>query len=123
MTEPQQRTPRETAPEKSSEGNSRARRSRKKSGDEYNGEGRYKPLAVPAVAGTPARRETSRLSADLPVADAAVLDELARETGTNKVTALVRALRIMRELVTAEREGGVLTIQHADGSRERLRFL
>jgi len=67
-----------------------------------------------------ARRKTTRLTADLPARDAATLAEVADETGFNKVTTLVRAIRVLAELVRAERAGGELTIKYADGRRERL---
>lgn len=69
------------------------------------------------------RRNTTRLSADLPIADAETLTDLQQATGTNKVTTLVRAIRVFSELLRAEREGGELTIRYNDGRRERLRFL
>lgn len=67
-----------------------------------------------------ARRKTTRLTADLPARDAATLAEVADETGFNKVTTLVRAIRVLAELVRAESAGGELTIKYADGRRERL---
>src|SRR4051794_12398682 len=66
----------------------------------------------------PARR--TRLTADLPDQDADTLAEVARETGFNKVTTLIRAIRVLAELVRAENDGGELTIKYADGRRERL---
>jgi hypothetical protein len=76
-----------------------------------------------AAEGAPAeseRRPTRRLTADLPVQDADTLAEVARETGFNKVTTLIRAIRVLAELVRAERQGGELTIKYPGGRRERL---
>lgn len=67
-----------------------------------------------------ASRATSRLTADIPVEDAAELVETARVTGLNKVTIVVRALRVFAALVRAEAAGGTVTITYADGRRERL---
>lgn len=71
-------------------------------------------------AATTGRQPTLRLSADLPQRDAETLEEVARATGFNKVTTLVRAIRVLAELVRAENAGGELTIKYADGRRERL---
>ena len=81
------------------------------------------PFASPPAeqsASNGARRRTTRLTADLPARDAATLAEVADETGFNKVTTLVRAIRVLAELVRAENAGGELTIKYADGRRERL---
>ena len=84
-------------------------------------------MAIPAPKDAPrppqqsaAAKETTRLSADLPLRDAATLASLAKETGFNKVTTLVRAIRVLAELVRAEDEGGQLVIKYPDGRRERL---
>ena len=56
--------------------------------------------AVIAVGGAtePAvKRDTRRLTADLPTADSDLLAETARLTGFNKVTTLVRAIRVLAD--------------------------
>lgn len=81
-----------------------------------------KPLLRPAAESESEsrKRQTTRLTADLPDHDADTLAEVAQETGFNKVTTLVRAIRVLAELVKAERDGGQLIIKYPDGRRERL---
>lgn len=62
----------------------------------------------------------TRLSADIRAEDAALLGWLSHATGYNKVTTLVRAIRVLAELVRAEQDGGELTIKYPGGRRERL---
>lgn len=68
-------------------------------------------------------RPTRRLSADVPERDFDALEDLAAATGFNKLTTLVRAIRVLAELVKAQDAGGDVTINYPDGTRERLRFL
>lgn len=65
-------------------------------------------------------RDVVRVTADVPTRDANLLAELARRTGYNKVTTLLRAIRILDVLEKAQAEGADLIIINRDGSRERL---
>lgn len=78
-------------------------------------------MATKTVPGT-ARgvRDTVRLTADLPRKDAELLTGLAKRTGFNKVTTLVRALRVMDVLERAKDQGSDILIVNPDGSKERL---
>ncbi len=62
----------------------------------------------------------TRITADVPTKDADLLSSLAERTGYNKVTTLIRALRVLDVLERARNEGSDLQIVHKDGSRERL---
>jgi hypothetical protein len=79
-----------------------------------------KTAASPRGVAASNRQPTVRLSADLPQKDADTLEDVARATGFNKVTTLVRAIRVLAELVRAEEADGELTIKYPDGRRERL---
>ena len=70
-----------------------------------------------------AERGLVRLSVDLPVDDANRLEEVSRRSGYNKVTTLMRAIRLLADLDAHERAGGEVTLTNADGSKERLRLL
>lgn len=63
---------------------------------------------------------TRRLTADLPEDDAETLARVAESTGFNKVTTLVRAIRVLALLDDAEQQGAHFTIRYPDGQRERL---
>lgn len=65
-------------------------------------------------------RGVVRLTADVPVADANLLARVAELTGYNKVTTIVRAIRVLASLEEAERKGGEVTITYPDKTRERL---
>lgn len=67
-----------------------------------------------------AKRETRRLTADLPTADSDLLAETAELTGFNKVTTLVRAIRVLADLERVVRDGGEVILKDADGTRSRL---
>jgi hypothetical protein len=68
----------------------------------------------------PRKAGTARSTADLPTRDADTLAEVARGSGFNKVTTLVRAVLVLAELTRAASEGGELTTEYPDGRRERL---
>lgn len=61
-----------------------------------------------------------RLTADLPADVAETLDETARLLGYNKLTTLIRALRVFGALVQVEKAGGSVVITEADGTRSKL---
>ena len=63
---------------------------------------------------------TTRLTADVPESDAHLLAETAQTTGFNRVTTLIRAIRVLAELIKAEDAGGKIQITYPDGTRERL---
>ena len=70
-----------------------------------------------------AERGLVRLSVDLPVEDANRLEEVSRRSGYNKVTTLMRAIRLLADLDAHERGGGEVILTGTDGTRERLRLL
>lgn len=69
---------------------------------------------------TLAERGLVRLSVDIPADDADRLAETAASTGYNKVTTLMRAIRLLFDLERAVQNGGHVTLTHRDGTRERL---
>jgi len=73
-----------------------------------------------AAGSTLASRDRVRLTFDVPTEDANALAELARRTGYNKVTTVLRALRVLADLDQVIRDGGSVVLEHADGTRERL---
>lgn len=84
--------------------------------------GAHRLQAVDGRAGSPRPSSTDRvrLSVDLPAGDAATLVDVARETGFNKTSTLVRAIRLLADLQRTVRDGGEVILTHADGTRERL---
>jgi len=79
------------------------------------------PTDTARTAGsTLASRDRVRLTFDVPTEDANALAVLARRTGYNKVTTLLRALRVLADLDQVIRDGGSVVLEHADGTRERL---
>ena len=72
----------------------------------------------PAASTRP--KDTRRLTADLPTADSDLLNETATLTGYNKLTTLIRAIRVLADLEKVVRAGGEVIIKEADGSRSRL---
>ena len=80
----------------------------------------YGKTATPPYRVVDPGKSTVRLTANLPADAGQELDEAARATGFNKLTTLVRAIRVFSELLDAERRGGQVIIQEADGSRARL---
>jgi hypothetical protein len=84
---------------------------------------RAEQIAVHLDANAPANtsgRAVTRLTADLPNQDASLLADLAVRTGFNKVTTLVRALRVLDILEKARAAGATVVIENEDGTRERL---
>lgn len=69
---------------------------------------------------TPTDPQTVRLTANLPVADSRLLDETAKLTGYNKLTTLVRAIRVLAEVEKVVSAGGEVILKEASGSRSRL---
>lgn len=65
-------------------------------------------------------RAVTRLTADLPNRDADLLTNLSQRTGYNKLTTLIRALRILDVIEDARERGETVIIERSDGSRERL---
>jgi hypothetical protein len=91
----------------------------------------HRDVAAPSGSVFPAREDLGdweteveppkkRLTADLPAQDADTLARIAQFTGFNKVTTLIRAIRVLAELVRAESKGGEVMIKYPDGTRERL---
>ena len=74
------------------------------------------------VAGpaTPASPGTKRLTANLPLDAAEALDKTAASTGFNKLTTIVRAIRVFADLIEASSRGAEVVIKEADGSATRL---
>lgn len=65
-----------------------------------------------------------RLTFDVPADDARALEQTAAESGFNKVTTFIRAIRLLAELDRHQRAGGEVLLRSADGSTtERLRIL
>lgn len=69
------------------------------------------------------RRAVTRLTADLPTADSELLGKVAADLGTTKVTALVRAIRVLARLVAGQGEGERVILERPDGSRTELQLL
>jgi hypothetical protein len=65
-------------------------------------------------------RGLTRLTFDVPVPEGDKLDMLAGRLGYNKVTTVLRSLRILTALTEAEAKGATVTINYPDGSKERL---
>ena len=68
----------------------------------------------------PAKAGTVRLTANLPQDAADALDKTAAATGFNKLTTVVRAIRVFAELIEVTGRGGEVILQEPDGSRSRL---
>lgn len=71
-------------------------------------------------ATTPASPGTKRLTANLPLDAAEALDKTAASTGFNKLTTVVRAIRVFADLIEASSRGAEVVIKEADGSATRL---
>ena len=69
-----------------------------------------------------AKEGVVRVTADIPVADAEILGELATKIHSNKTTALVRALRTSSYLEQAATNGARIEIVDKDGTRRELVF-
>ncbi len=69
---------------------------------------------------TPAPAGTKRLTANLPLDAAEALDKTAASTGFNKLTTIVRAIRVFADLIEASSRGAEVVIKEADGSATRL---
>jgi hypothetical protein len=63
---------------------------------------------------------TKRLTANLPEDAADALEKTAASTGFNKVTTLVRAIRVFSDLIEASTRGAEVVIKEPDGSASRL---
>lgn len=61
-----------------------------------------------------------RLIVNLPVKDAKLLKALARKQKTNKVTALVKAFRVLETLNVISSQGSRIEITHKNGSVDEL---
>lgn len=61
-----------------------------------------------------------RLTLDVPADDANKLVETADRTGYNKTTTVMRAIRLLFDLERVVRDGGQVTLTHADGTKERI---
>jgi len=73
------------------------------------------------VATEDADEETRvRLFIDLPCQDATLLKDLSRQTRYNKTTTVIRALRVLRDLLQVLEGGGQVILARGDGSRQRL---
>jgi hypothetical protein len=77
------------------------------------------PPVVEAHVGTE-KRETKRLTANLPLDAAQDLETTANLTGFNKLTTLVRAIRVFADLIRVTQDGGEVIIKEAHGTRSRL---
>jgi hypothetical protein len=66
------------------------------------------------------RPHTVRLTANLPPDAAEALDKTAASTGFNKLTTVVRAIRVFADLIAADGRGAQVIIKEADGSATRL---
>lgn len=80
---------------------------------------------TPRHAGrTLADRGVIRLTFDVPVEDAQMLEETASRSRFNKVTTFIRAIRLLAELDAHQRTGGEILLRSHDGqTTERLRIL
>jgi len=67
-----------------------------------------------------AERPKRRLTADLPADVWDLLNETAERSGYNKLTTLVRAIRVFAELQETVDEGGEIILKEKDGTRARL---
>lgn len=67
--------------------------------------------------------ERTKLTVALPSSVNSLLSRLAKDSGYNKTTTLVRAVRLLGTVEDALRDGGRVTVTHADGVRERLTLL
>jgi hypothetical protein len=56
-----------------------------------------------------------RLTADLPTADSDTLIRVARSTGFNKVTTLIRAIRLLALVEDERADGATIRIHRPDG--------
>lgn len=66
------------------------------------------------------RAGTTRITADVPDEDVARLETIAKRIGSNKTTALVRALRTSELLETSVAQGSRIEIIDKDGSRREI---
>ena len=62
----------------------------------------------------------TRLTFKLPASELVSLERLAASLGYHKVTTVVRAHSILATLVDAESHGATITINHVDGSKEKV---
>jgi hypothetical protein len=67
-----------------------------------------------------AREGVTRITADVPDEDVARLEKLAKSNGSNKTTALVRALRTSSLLTDAAANGARVEIVEKDGTRREI---
>jgi hypothetical protein len=67
-----------------------------------------------------AREGVTRITADVPDEDVARLEKLAKSNGSNKTTALVRALRTSSLLSDAAANGARVEIVERDGTRREI---
>jgi hypothetical protein len=67
-----------------------------------------------------AREGVTRITADVPDEDVERLEKLAKSNGSNKTTALVRALRTSSLLAEAAANGARVEIIEKDGTRREI---
>lgn len=70
-----------------------------------------------------AERGLTRLTVDLPSDATEQLAKTAAESGYNKTTTLMRAIRLLADLTRHVRANGEILLVAEDGSKERLRLL
>lgn len=66
--------------------------------------------------------EMVKLIVDLPLEDIQRLEKLAKSINSNRVTALVRSIRLLRILYAAEERGGRIEIIQKNGDVSELRL-
>lgn len=65
---------------------------------------------------------SSKVIVDIPEGDAERLSQLAANSHTNQLTALVKSIRVADVIIQAQQDGGEVNVVNPDGSRFAIRL-